>query len=810
MKFNFQKFPEQPDIVLRTYIRGIIDDINEVERLRINNANPDNCMEVLAKENYLGARFLNLANLISFDIDLFRECILTAYTLDPSPDNYQLIVHLARKLYGPQAIDHKFPFYYQQKTSNYVNSMHGVTGEFFLNCPTYNEDIAPNGIIDSGQLLERTKVDLSIVIGAMRVKKMTWLMNWSSLDNNLKQLLQPAAKVEQLSKTLTSFNQRLEFVKVDFKKYYHLRPGIYPSIEQGYEMYDSHDAASRSTSVLSSPSDQSFVYDGSRRSEKATKRKTKTKKSTRKPSITTKKNENLLQAQVKDEIQRPVKRVSTYPHIVNLTDSNNRYDVKSLETNAKYGVNAELFKQDLMKLRYDFLRQKLIPNLPSLKIVYDSKRETTEITEIYSSFNDKTGQSQANESPIELLNQKNWVSIEADMENTKECTDEMTDKPDINNVVNDIEVETEIDEANDAEVAGFCQPDIDVKPPTNIKPMYILRKINTYYYDKVVKKMIPTTLFVSSRRPQVEICEQSFSLRMQTAMEIAGRQPDESKVITPTVLIQPEPSQVETILSKTPIPETVPTASSQPLQPTVLPNSPIQVAIRSISCEPVLLPKSPVPLSELPSEDMQTILSESVAKSSTDDDTRPTVLAEDNLQVTVQSNAPVDETETTVSNESVILPESSVVQTLISTSPIRQTIQSTSTEDTDELTSQANLPLCETTHLSDSTILPTSPGSEILRFDISSEWDTPPNSPVFPEIIENEIEIESESSSPDCLLRPIHIIFDERETVCTAHRQNAVTQTSPIGMVADQHCAEDDDSLRTGNLLGFCFYCVFG
>lgn len=78
---------------IEMYIRALTTDMNELERLK--HVNDDEKMKMTTSR--LAHTFTDLADLLNDHVKVARECVLTAFSLEPTKDRLQRIEELARR-----------------------------------------------------------------------------------------------------------------------------------------------------------------------------------------------------------------------------------------------------------------------------------------------------------------------------------------------------------------------------------------------------------------------------------------------------------------------------------------------------------------------------------------------------------------------------------------------------------------------------------------------------------------------------------------------------------------------------------------
>lgn len=173
---------------MRDFCKILTIEINHLER---------------CKNNFQGADITTLLNLLLalFFIDNIndkRECILTAYSLNPTENNFDLIVKYSK-------INHT-------TTNNDEN----------LSPPTH--------------LPEWLMSDIKCLLTWPRIKTLSWSNSWCELEKKCRLYLQPNNKIKKIRMQTAAANNDLKYLndKLNYELYENWEPYNYPGIEKGY------------------------------------------------------------------------------------------------------------------------------------------------------------------------------------------------------------------------------------------------------------------------------------------------------------------------------------------------------------------------------------------------------------------------------------------------------------------------------------------------------------------------------------------------------------------------------------------------
>lgn len=186
------------EIVLRIFCRKLTIKINNLEQKK-NDFQVD-ATTILNFEKKLSEQYLLLALFFMDSYSDKRECILTAFSLNPIESNFNLVVKFSK-------ISH---------TNN-------------QNSPTH--------------LSESLRSDVQCLLTWPRIKTLSWLKPWSELKKECQLYLQPNKKIERIQMQTAVANKDLKYLNdiLDYKLYESWKPYDYPGIEKGFDNKDNPD-----------------------------------------------------------------------------------------------------------------------------------------------------------------------------------------------------------------------------------------------------------------------------------------------------------------------------------------------------------------------------------------------------------------------------------------------------------------------------------------------------------------------------------------------------------------------------------------
>lgn len=190
-----------------------------------------NAEEILALEKQTSKRYLFLAKFLQAYPKLEQECILTAFSMNPTIECFELVCDLAERC--QQLIQDHMP------KNESIDALHSITSsDVLLSSKEYDALQAPNRLLDSlTGLSEGVRSDLVCLLTMPRIKNLNWLLPWSELKCECESLLVEEKKRQIVEQTTAKANDSLKFINLNYEDYKDFTPHEYPGIETGYEIY---------------------------------------------------------------------------------------------------------------------------------------------------------------------------------------------------------------------------------------------------------------------------------------------------------------------------------------------------------------------------------------------------------------------------------------------------------------------------------------------------------------------------------------------------------------------------------------------
>lgn len=243
-------------MLLQVFCLALTKDINLLETKKYDDS--VDATDILAMEKEVSKRYLFLAQVLSSYPDLERECILTAFSMNPTAEFFELVCTLAehrQHVRDKSEPDRDSELETMQTNTNngisdeptenicpkteFIDALHVITnGTQILESKDYNAEVAPSRLIDELTMLsESVRHDLTCMLSVTRIKNLTWLTPWHKLKEECAQLLENEQKKRIVEKTTAAANAKLQYLKLNYDEFKDFKPHQYPGIEKGYEMY---------------------------------------------------------------------------------------------------------------------------------------------------------------------------------------------------------------------------------------------------------------------------------------------------------------------------------------------------------------------------------------------------------------------------------------------------------------------------------------------------------------------------------------------------------------------------------------------
>lgn len=215
---------------LRLAYLGLTHDFNQLE---LKKADVDcDSYDIMAAEAELSEFFVFLSDVLCQFPEIYRECMLTAFTLNPSEQLYQKLKHIASShgLDGSNGMP--------------SGSIPAITNTGYLVSHNYNPFESPNCIMDTNEIDIDVREDLSRAITHPRLKFISWGMPYDEFCEICVKLMS-GQKEDFLKNVVASANDSLEYVDIDFSRFKDLpeKEGD-DGIEKGYHIFLDDDDSS--------------------------------------------------------------------------------------------------------------------------------------------------------------------------------------------------------------------------------------------------------------------------------------------------------------------------------------------------------------------------------------------------------------------------------------------------------------------------------------------------------------------------------------------------------------------------------------
>nr|XP_023013436.1 uncharacterized protein LOC111503376 isoform X2 [Leptinotarsa decemlineata] len=241
------------------YIRALTSDMNELERQKDGNETE----KATATTSRLAEAFCNLADFLDEHVKVARECVLTAFSLEPTKERLAKIETLARRS-GFQVLDTgqewKCKLHPPVLPTDEVTWICPECGDW-MSKPDFNAPIKINMALNEALqnsvlgISEALCDDLVVCLSNPRYQILSWFLPWDDLHRL-------CIMYSQDSQTTKNFVTELKFVDIDYSIFKGIKRepmDELAGIERGYEQYLDHDFVSDDDS--SSNSEDSMSQD---------------------------------------------------------------------------------------------------------------------------------------------------------------------------------------------------------------------------------------------------------------------------------------------------------------------------------------------------------------------------------------------------------------------------------------------------------------------------------------------------------------------------------------------------------------------
>lgn len=234
---------------------------------------------IIELEKQTSHQYLFLGRVLSNYPELKRECILTAFSMNPTFEKFNLICELAEMMEYYSTPNKDYSDQYEHENSiQSLDALHAIVGTKILSAKDYDASKAPSRLLDSLTFLsESVRHDLACLLNVPRLKNLSWLSTWDELKRECVELLSEEKKKKIVENYIATANDNLRFIKLNYDEYKDFRPHVYPGIEKGYEVYvqdtDSSESIIDNASEATLSADESKVYKAREAKRKSAKRR---------------------------------------------------------------------------------------------------------------------------------------------------------------------------------------------------------------------------------------------------------------------------------------------------------------------------------------------------------------------------------------------------------------------------------------------------------------------------------------------------------------------------------------------------------
>lgn len=203
------------DLTIRVFCNTLTSEVNEMKNSKYTES--FDASAIIEIEKKISHRFLILADYLNYYTDLKYECILTAFSMNPTIENFNIIcVHAKRtKKICYEYIDDG-------------NKSNKITNDITLmESSPQSQDVAKK------LLSETVQRDLITLVNVSRLKNLTWNSSWSKLESECLELL----NTEKKRTIIENSSKQLQYLNINYDDIRNLRAHEYPGIESGYEIY---------------------------------------------------------------------------------------------------------------------------------------------------------------------------------------------------------------------------------------------------------------------------------------------------------------------------------------------------------------------------------------------------------------------------------------------------------------------------------------------------------------------------------------------------------------------------------------------
>lgn len=262
-------------MALRVFCSELTKEINVLENKKYDET--IDATHILNFEKKTSQRYLFLAKILQNYRQLEQECILTAFSMNPTQECFELVCKLAES--NEKVTDGENSSQPDTSHSESIDALHTITSvDLLLNSKDYDVLRAPNRLLDSLTMLsEGVRSDLVCLLTMPRIKNLNWCVPWPQLKIECQALLDVEKKRQIVENTTANANEKLKFINLNYADFKDFKPHEYPGIEKGYEIYvadsDSEESlinyngavGNESEDTDSAPESKNFIIKEARR-----------------------------------------------------------------------------------------------------------------------------------------------------------------------------------------------------------------------------------------------------------------------------------------------------------------------------------------------------------------------------------------------------------------------------------------------------------------------------------------------------------------------------------------------------------------
>ncbi|GLH09251.1 Uncharacterized protein GBIM_14353 [Gryllus bimaculatus] len=187
-------------LCIELYIRGITTQMNDLAHAKSQQL----LMSIKDVEFRLSTSLMELADLLRQDVSVWRECILTAFSLNPTRECFGQVESAAvesyKRLQAPTSMEVRF-------SRVTVTDVYATAGR----CGSVDVLLDPRSVLDAGALGLSPALcdDLAVILRCLRYQALQWSLEWGELKRRCIRYM------EDIKERINSPSE-LRFLKIDF------------------------------------------------------------------------------------------------------------------------------------------------------------------------------------------------------------------------------------------------------------------------------------------------------------------------------------------------------------------------------------------------------------------------------------------------------------------------------------------------------------------------------------------------------------------------------------------------------------------